>query len=199
TMSEHAAEFEVHIAARPETVFSLFVDQAAFAQWMGAQMGVATIEPRVGGSVRVDYGGGWKIASGEIVELAAPERFSFTWGYEDGQPFAVGSTRVDITLAATDTGTRLTLRHSGLPSEVAAREHGSGWRLYTGILAHIAAAQRHMQGLVIEAAGAVEQVHQHVRVPWRVTKDGETMFTGANVATIGPDGRFTSVVGFTDS
>ena len=150
------------------------------------------------------------------------------------------------------------LRHTGLPSEVAAREHGSGWRLYTGILAHMAAkaerggrteqlvaawfdawgesdpdarlehiaacmsddgvyhhpmalcrghealainiasSQRHMQGLVIETNGAPEQVHQHVRFPWRVTKDGATLFAGANVATIGPDGRFERVIAFTD-
>jgi uncharacterized protein YndB with AHSA1/START domain len=146
-MSEHAAEFEMSIAARPETVFSLFVDHAAFAEWMGAQMGVATIDPRVGGAVRVEYGGGFKIASGEVLALEEPTRFSFTWGYEDGRPFAAGATRVDITLAAVGDGTLLTLRHSGLPSEVAAREHAGGWRLYTGILSDRAAKAEHVAGL----------------------------------------------------
>ena len=37
-MSDHAAEFQVHIAAEPITVFALFVDRQAFAHWMGAQM-----------------------------------------------------------------------------------------------------------------------------------------------------------------
>jgi uncharacterized protein YndB with AHSA1/START domain len=257
-MSDHAAEFEVRIAARPVTVFALFVNQAAFAKWMGADMGVATIEPEIGGAVRVEYGGGFKIAAGEVVALESPRHFAFTWGYEDAQPFAAGSTRVDITLAEDGAGTLLTLRHTGLPSDVAAREHAGGWRLYTGIIGnmaahaqygaglaervnawfeawgatdagrrgellalcmaddgafhhpmarttgrdelsgHIASSQRHMQGLVLEPDGAHEQVQEHVRFPWKVTKDGATLASGTNVATLAADGRFATVVGFTN-
>lgn len=257
-MSEHTAEFEIHIAAQPVTVFALFVNQAAFAKWMGAEMGVATIEPKVGGAVKVVYGGDFKTAAGEVVALEPARHFAFTWGYEDGQPFAAGSTRVDITLEASNGGTLLRLRHSGLPSEIAALEHAGGWRLYTGIIGnmaahaqhgaglgeriaawfaawneadvakraasivaciaddgafrhpmarttghaelagHIASSQRHMQGLTLEPDGALEQVHEHVRFGWKVTKEGATVASGANVATLAPDGRFAVVVGFTD-
>ncbi len=142
-MSEHTAELHVRIAARPVTVFALFVNRAAFAKWMGADMGIATIEPELGGAVRVEYGGGAKIAAGKVVALDSPRHFAFTWGYEDGQPFAAGSTRVDITLEEDGDYTVLTLRHSGLPSEIAAREHAGGWRLYTGIIGNMAACAQY--------------------------------------------------------
>ena len=254
----HAFELEIRIAARPETVFALFVDRAAFADWMGGGMGAATIEPEVGGAVRVDYGGGWKIASGRVLALEAPSRFSFTWGYEDGKPFEAGATRVDITVEPAPGGSLVRLRHSGLPSEKAAQDHGGGWRLYTGILAdraakaehaarlptvlsdwfaawaepdadariatlrrcvtddaafrhpmaltvgpdalcsHITSSRMHMQGMDLGPAGPHEQVHQHVRFPWQVTKDGAVVATGVNVARVAPDGRLAEVVGFTD-
>ncbi len=138
----HAGELEVTIAARPETVFAFFTEADSFASWFGAARGNATIEPRVGGELRVDYSASGFVALGEVVALEPHRHFAFTWGYEGGRPFAPGSTRVDITLTPTDSGTHLVLRHSGLPSAGAAAEHRGGWRLYASVLANVSAQRQ---------------------------------------------------------
>ncbi len=254
----HAVDVEVLIAARPETVFGFFTDSESFGRWVGGHIGVATIDPRVGGEVRVHYPGPGVYAGGTVLALDAPRAFAFTWGYENGRPFAWGSTRVDVTLEAVAGGTRLRLRHSGLPDEVLARNHRMGWLLCTGLLGdhaarrehgaglaavvtawfeawaagdsaaradalgrcladagefqhasawtrgrpdlatHIENSRRFMTGLVLESAGPFEQVHGHVRFPWRVRRGDEVVSTGVNVAAIAADGRFARVVGFTD-
>ena len=46
--------------------------------------------------------------------------------------------------------------------------------------------------------GFGEYGDEHVRFAWQVSKDGATLSTGTNVATLAPDGRFQTVAGFTD-
>jgi len=60
-MSETAAttqpgviERELHIAARPETVFRFFVDPERMVRWMGR---TAELDPTPGGRFRIDYNG----------------------------------------------------------------------------------------------------------------------------------------------
>lgn len=136
-----AVEVVTWIAARPETVFGRFTDPADFAHWMGGKLGVATIEPWVGGAIRVDFGG--RTMSGTILTLDAPHTFAFTWGNDDGAPLAPGSTTVTLSLTAADGGTRLVLRHDGLPNEEIARGNRVGWALYAGMLAYLAAQREH--------------------------------------------------------
>jgi len=131
----HGSELEIEIPAPPTAVFTCFVDDAALTAWLGAGMGTATIDPRVGGALRVAYVAAGKTAAGEILVLEAPSRFSFTWGFEDGRPFPAGSTRVDVVLSPSDVGTRLVLRHGGLPSDAAAQDHAGGWKRCANILA----------------------------------------------------------------
>ena len=64
----------IFIAARPATVFQFFQDSARWASWWGAG---STIEPRKGGRVYVRYPNAVE-ASGEILEIVAPERIVFT-------------------------------------------------------------------------------------------------------------------------
>ena len=70
---------------------------------------------------------------------------------------------------------------------------------HTELSEHIASSQQHMRGMTLEAGGAPEQAQEHVRFPWKVTKDGATLATGTNLVTFADDGRFAMVVGFTDS
>ena len=116
---------EVRIAAPPAVVFPYFTDPARIVEWMGV---AAILDPRPGGTFRVDQGGG-RVVVGEYVEVAPPRRVVFTWGYD-----APGSSRVEVTLDPDGDGTRLTLVHDGLPD--ALRDvHVAGWEHFLGRLA----------------------------------------------------------------
>ncbi len=123
------------INANPDTVFAFFQDSARWASWWGAG---STIDPRPGGKVYVRYPGNVE-ASGEIVEIAAPARIVFTYGYHtEGTPVPVGSSRVTIALAKEAGGTRLTLTHE-LPAAAARDEHLQGWRYQLSLFANTVA------------------------------------------------------------
>ena len=81
---DEAVEREVLIAARPETVFEFFTDPEKQVLWMGRR---AELDPRPGGTYRVEISD-QIVGSGEFVEVHAPSRvvFSFGWeGQEAGQ------------------------------------------------------------------------------------------------------------------
>ena len=82
------------------------------------------------------------IMSGEFLELVPYEKIVFSFGWEpiDGATMlAPGSTRVEVTLAAHDGGTLLTLRHTGIPTEHA-DDHDNGWAHFLPILVDVAGA-----------------------------------------------------------
>jgi uncharacterized protein YndB with AHSA1/START domain len=129
-MSE-ALEFTIEIAATRETVYAFLTDPALFQQWMGA-----TSEMTAGshGSFVVRYPTGDE-AVGEVVEAVPPARVVYTWGYRDGRyGLGPGGSRVIIELTVVPAGTRLSLRHEGLPSEPVRTAHEQGWRYYFGLL-----------------------------------------------------------------
>lgn len=119
-------EVSVHIAARPETVFAYFTDPARYVQWMGGQ---ATLEPVPGGTYRVGMRDGVE-AVGEFVEIDPPHKVVFTWGWTRDFAVAPGSTRVVVTLREEDGGTRVVLRHFGLPDDEQREHHRKGWEMY---------------------------------------------------------------------
>jgi len=124
-------ECEVYIAASPEIVYAHFVDPARAVRWMGIS---AQLEPRPGGLYRVDVTGEY-IARGEYVELIPNRRVVFTWGWERGQAAVPpGSSTVEVSLSPDGDGTRLRLRHLGLP-EAARAAHAQGWEHYLSRLA----------------------------------------------------------------
>jgi len=73
-------EIERRIAARPETVFSFFVDPERYRKWQGIE---AELDPRPGGEYRVGVIPG-HVASGEFVEVDPPRRLVWKWGWEPG-------------------------------------------------------------------------------------------------------------------
>jgi len=127
-------EREIRIAARPETVFDFFVDPEKMVRWKGRR---AELDPRPGGVYRVEIND-QAIARGEYVEIEAPNRVVFTWGWE-GQESGVhavppASSRVEVELTPDGDGTLVRLRHLDLPEQ--SREiHGQGWDMYLGRLA----------------------------------------------------------------
>jgi uncharacterized protein YndB with AHSA1/START domain len=61
---------------------------------------------------------------------------------------------------------------------------------------HIAGARRFMPGIVLEARGAVRQVHGTGLVDWAmVDAGGKTRMTGTNVVRFALDGRIAEVIG----
>jgi uncharacterized protein YndB with AHSA1/START domain len=122
-----AVEVEVRIAASPETVFDFFTDPDRMIQWMGRS---AQLDPRPGGAFRCDINGD-AVAGGEYLALERPHRVVFSWGWEgDDAVTPVGSSTVEVLLAADGDGTRLRLIHSDLPDVRSAEKHGHGWRHY---------------------------------------------------------------------
>lgn len=127
---DDALEVSVHIAAAPETVFPYFTDPERYQQWMGTAV---ILDAVPGGTYRVGIRDG-VAALGEFVEIDPPRRVVFTWGWTDRFAVAPGSTRVVVTLTEEDGGTRVVLRHYGLPDDQVAN-HRAGWETYLGRLA----------------------------------------------------------------
>jgi len=138
----------IEIAAPRDLVFQYFVDSARFARWWGEG---SSVDPRPGGTVRICYPGG-QVASGQFKEIVPPDRVVFTYGYEgDRQPIPPGTTRVSVTLEEIPSGTRVTLRHAGLPSEDLVREHTQGWRYQFSLFSKTVGAELHANaGQVID-------------------------------------------------
>ncbi len=124
-------ERELHIAARPETIFPFLIDSKKMVLWKGVS---ATLDPRPGGIYLCNITGR-HIARGEYLAVEPPRRVVFTFGWEgDGQLVPPGSSTVEITLTADGDGTILRLRHLGLPAKAQA-SHGEGWEHYLQRLA----------------------------------------------------------------
>jgi uncharacterized protein YndB with AHSA1/START domain len=130
----HSLERVVLIRARRETVFRYFTDSERWAAWWGTG---STIEARPGGRVFVRYPNAVE-ARGEVLEVVAPRRIVFTFGYPSGQPIPEGASRVTISLEEDPAGTRLELRHEF--AELEAREqHVQGWRYQLAVFANVVA------------------------------------------------------------
>jgi uncharacterized protein YndB with AHSA1/START domain len=126
---------EILIDATPDTVFPFLVEQDRYVAWAGTE---AELDPRPGGVYRVLFAGAHQSA-GEFVEVVPNERVVYTFGWDqEGNPITPGSSRVEITLQAEGSKTRLRLVHSGLPEDAVA-DHTHGWDNYMGRLAIVAA------------------------------------------------------------
>ncbi len=126
-------EREIEIAASPETIWELLTDERLATRWMGL---TASFGLYPGGDYRVEILPG-NVVRGEFVEIDPPHRLVYTWGWEPGSASSLppGSTTVEFDLAPTVNGTRLRLRHSGLPNDATATSHTRGWEHYLQRLA----------------------------------------------------------------
>ena len=135
TTETTSVEREIAIAASPETVWQFLVEPEKAIRWMGE---TASLDPRVGGQYRVGVIPG-HTASGEFVEVDAPRRLVYTWGWEPGEdgPNAVppGSSTIEIELVPDGDGTTLRFSHRGLAGAEAAQSHAHGWDHYLERLA----------------------------------------------------------------
>lgn len=114
------------IDASPETVWEFLVDPDKLMRWKGIS---ADLDPRPGGVYRCEVIPG-HTARGEFVELDAPHRLVFTWGWDGQEGIPPGSSTIEIELATDGEGTSLHFVHKDLPSAEAAASHAHGWDHY---------------------------------------------------------------------
>ena len=131
-MTDHSLTMERDFAVDPDLMWELWTDGSHIAQWMMPSLerykGATCIaEARPGGQFRLVIPGvdaGEWIVAGEFRVLEPKTRVSFTWGWEGtGQLDSV----VDVTIAPTDAGCRITLVHSKLWDEESLASHKDGW------------------------------------------------------------------------
>lgn len=136
--TETAVERTIAIDASPETVWQFLVDPEKTTAWWGI---TASFDPRPGGEYRVEVIPG-HTASGEFVELDAPRRLVYTFGWEAGEnganPTPPGSSTIEIELVPDGVGTVLNFTHRDLPSAEASESHSKGWDHYLERLAIVA-------------------------------------------------------------
>src|SRR5215203_393500 len=146
---ENDVVVRVAIAAPPSVVYSFFADPERATRWLGES---ALMECVKGGAVRIAYPNG-DVAVGSV-ETASQAKIVFSWGYENGvNGVDAGATTVTVELRPTRTGTTLTLRHSGLPTDEMRANHLAGWRYYIGTLAVVAGlgAMKTLAGPAVDA------------------------------------------------
>lgn len=112
----------IDIAASPETVFTLLTDPSEYVRWKGR---LAELDARPGGRFHVSFKD--SAVRGEYVEVIPNRRVVFTWGWEGPEAIVgPGASTVQIDLEPHGEGTRLRLRHRGLPAAELA-SHTEGW------------------------------------------------------------------------
>ncbi|HEY7285818.1 MAG TPA: SRPBCC domain-containing protein [Vicinamibacterales bacterium] len=134
----HRLDRVVVIEAPRDVVFRYFTDAARWAQWWGAG---STIDARPGGRMYIRYPEGTEVL-GEVLEVNAPERISFTYGYASGQMIAPGGSRVTIRLEAEARGTHLHFLHEF--DDAAVRDvHVQGWRYQLSVFSNVVMNEVH--------------------------------------------------------
>ena len=128
----HHLERMILIQADRETVFRFFTDNARWASWWGAG---STIDARPGGRVLIRHPGDVEV-SGEVVEIAPPDRLVFTYGFTSGSPIPPGGSLVTIQLEEAGTSTRLHLSHDFAEADVR-DEHVQGWRYQLSLFGNV--------------------------------------------------------------
>lgn len=119
-------EVSTHVKASSLIVFPYTADATKYTEWMGA---TATIKAVPGGDYRVHMRDGVETVD-RFLEIDPPHRVVFTWGWTDDTAVPPGSSRVEVTLHPDESGTRVVLRHSDLPSAEQREQHKLGWKLY---------------------------------------------------------------------
>jgi uncharacterized protein YndB with AHSA1/START domain len=138
TAFPHRLDRTVVIRAPRETVFRYFTDSARWAAWWGAG---STVDPKPGGRVYIRYPNGVEV-TGEVLEVAVPDRIAFTYGFVSGTPMPPGSSRVTIRLEPTGKATRLHLSHEF--TDASARDqHVQGWRYQLSVFGNVVADELH--------------------------------------------------------
>ena len=113
---------EIYIQAKPETVYSYFIQPEKLILWMGIE---ARLEPRKEGQFQVTINTERRIL-GQYLELEPPSKLLISWGWEGRDDVPPGSSIVEVLLLEYLEGTLVRLRHFNLPEE-AMPLHAKSW------------------------------------------------------------------------
>lgn len=130
----HQVDRTVVIQATPAVVFAFLTETPRWAAWWGAG---SEIDARPGGKLKIVYPGGTE-ATGEVIEVSAPRRIAFTYGYASGKLIPPGGSRVTIDLEPLGAATRLRLTHE-VADEAVRNHHIQGWRYQLSLFANVVA------------------------------------------------------------
>jgi uncharacterized protein YndB with AHSA1/START domain len=130
----YAVDRNILIEADRETVFGFFTDSARWASWWGAG---STVDARPGGPLRIRHSNGFE-SVGEVLEIAAPERFVFTFSLQAAAPVPAEDSRITIRLEQQAAGTMLRLTHE-VADAVVRDQLVQGWRFHFSLFANAVA------------------------------------------------------------
>jgi uncharacterized protein YndB with AHSA1/START domain len=130
----YAVDRSILIEADRETVFGFFTDNARWATWWGAG---STVDPRPGGALRIRHSNGFE-SVGEVLEVAAPGRFVFTFSLQSERLIPADESRVTIHLQQQESGTLLRVTHEVADAKVA-EQLVQGWRFHFSMFANAVA------------------------------------------------------------
>lgn len=120
----NAAIVERVVQASPERVWSAMATPAIASWfWPPSFEATATVDAQVPGGIAVRSERMGMGFTGALTAVEPPRRLAWTWRW-DGETLV---TRVGIELAATASGTAITVRHEGFPDRATADEHAVGW------------------------------------------------------------------------
>lgn len=110
---------EFHLEAKPKRVMELLTDEQLISEWSVAN---AEFDPRGFGKYKMFDG--W--VSGEVL-IASDNKLSYTWKTTDWAADAKPS-EVLFILSQEGQGTKVVVKHTGLPSEEEMEGHRDGWQ-----------------------------------------------------------------------
>ena len=107
------------VNATPSEVFAALTDSKTIHKWSG-QKGM--VQAKVGG--KFEFFDGW--VKGKVLAYKRGKAVSYTWHTADWEKQITPSV-VQFTLSPSKSGTKISLKHSGLPDEKSRNEHQGGW------------------------------------------------------------------------
>lgn len=120
-MNAKAIKILVTVPAPPQEVFAALTEAKRISQW-SEQKG--KVEAKVGGNFEMFDG--W--VKGTVLVYKPGKQLAYTWHPGDWNEEV--KSIVTYRFAATKSGTRVTLTHTGFPSEQERKNHHTGWLKY---------------------------------------------------------------------
>jgi uncharacterized protein YndB with AHSA1/START domain len=119
-------ELQAEVSGRRDDLYALVSTSEGLQRWLDD----ASIEPRVGGSVRLRLRGA--VAVGRVLAIDPPQHVSWTWDWEADPLNAPSVVAFDLIDHAERT--HLTVRHVGFVSTAQVELHDAMWRYWFGRL-----------------------------------------------------------------
>ncbi len=115
-----AISLTVTVPADPGDVFNALTDSKIISRWSGQE---GTVEPKIGG--KFEMFDGW--VKGKVLAYQSGKTLSYTWHTAEWDK-EIEPSIVSFAFSKAKSGTKITLKHKGLPNEKERREHNGGWK-----------------------------------------------------------------------